>query len=331
MPPPDSNDNAGAPASDRAGGTRPHPAGPAGAEPTAADHAHPPPVALPPTADRPPSPDRTPARRLGRAGRNLPAAFAVGGSLGALVLATLLLWRPAFLAVIVAGLAVAVLELVRAVRAVGVYPPLPPLLAGAVALPAAAWLWGTGGLALALLGTVVTAMLWRLWGGPTGFLRDASAAALVGVYPVFVAGFVALLAAAEDGHWRVLAMLGVVVLSDTGGYVAGIFLGRRLLAPSISPKKSWEGLGGSLVAAAAGGAIGLPLIFQVDWWWGAVFGLVVAVAAVLGDLVESLLKRDLGRKDMSGLLPGHGGLLDRVDSILLAAPTAYLLLTVLVR
>src|SRR5690606_25197913 len=278
-------------------------------------------------------PDRRPAepvRRGGRAGRNLPAAFAVGGGLGALVLLTLLLWRPAFLAVIVAALTVAVVEMVRAVRDAQVRPPLPPLLGGAVAMPVAAWLWGTSGLGLALLVTVLTAMVWRLWGGPTGFLRDISGATLIAVYPVFVAGFAALLAAGDDGHWRVLTMLGVVVLSDTGGYVAGIFLGRRLLAPTISPKKSWEGLGGSLVAAGVGGAIGLPLIFQVDWWWGAAFGLVVAGAAVLGDLVESLLKRDLGRKDMSGLLPGHGGLMDRVDSILFAAPTAYLLLTVLV-
>jgi phosphatidate cytidylyltransferase len=121
----------------------------------------------------------------------------------------------------------------------------------------------------------------------------------------------------------------VVVLTDTGGYVAGVFFGRHPMAPSISPKKSWEGLAGSLLAAAAGGALGLALFFEVDWWWGAVFGLLVAGAAVLGDLAESLLKRDLGVKDMGTLLPGHGGLMDRVDSHLFAAPAAYLLLSVL--
>src|SRR5690606_19526182 len=305
MPRPDSNADAGAPARRRGGGPRPAQSGtdPA-ARPTAIDPAadrasssatDPPAPATPPE----PATGGSPGRRRGRAGRNLPAAFAVGGGLGALVLVTLLLWRPAFLAVIVAALTVAVLEMVRAVRAAGVHPPLPPVLAGAVAMPVAAWLWGTGGLALALLVTVLAAMVWRLAGGPAGFLRDVGAAIRGAGCPVFVAGFAALPAAADDGHGRVLRMLGVVVLSDTSGYVAGIFLGRRLLAPSISPKKSWEGLGGSLVAAAVGGVIGLPLIFQVDWWWGAGFGLVVAGAAVVGDLVESMLKRDLGRKDMS--------------------------------
>lgn len=288
----------------------------------------------PPATRRPggSSPDQAPSRggQTGRrAGRDLPAAFAVGGGLAAAVLAALLVWRPAFLAVIVAAVCVATWEMVRTVRVTGAHPPLVPLLAGGAAMPVVAWFWGTEALSLSLLATVLAVVVWRLGDGPDGYQRDVSAATLIAVYVPFLAGFAALLAVPDDGHWRVLLMLAVVVLTDTGGYVAGVFFGRHRLAPTVSPKKSWEGLAGSLLAAAAGGAVGLPLLFGVAWWWGVGFGLVVAGAAVLGDLAESLLKRDLGVKDMSGLLPGHGGLMDRLDSILFAAPTAYLLLSVL--
>jgi phosphatidate cytidylyltransferase len=127
----------------------------------------------------------------------------------------------------------------------------------------------------------------------------------------------------------VLVTLAGVVLSDTGGYAAGVFFGRRPMAPTVSPKKSWEGLAGSLVATAVGAALLLYFLFDVAPWWGAVFGLAVSAASVLGDLGESMIKRDLRVKDMSNLLPGHGGLMDRLDSILFAAPTAYVLLTVI--
>jgi phosphatidate cytidylyltransferase len=135
--------------------------------------------------------------------------------------------------------------------------------------------------------------------------------------------------APEDGAKRVLVTIAAVVLSDTGGYVAGVFLGRHPMAPTISPKKSWEGLVGSLVATGLGGAVLLYYLFDVTPWWGLVFGLALSVAAVIGDLAESMLKRDLGIKDMSSLLPGHGGVMDRLDSILFALPTGYLLLSVL--
>jgi phosphatidate cytidylyltransferase len=269
------------------------------------------------------------------AGRNLPAAFAVGGGMAAVVLASLMLWRPAFLVLIVAAVCVAIWELARAVATQGAERggqgvPLPPLFAGGLAMPTLAWWYGPEALFLALPVTVLAIAVWRLAGGPAGYSRDVTTATLIAVYVPFLGGFVALLAAPDDGHWRVLAMIGVVVLSDTGGYLAGVLFGRHQLAPAVSPKKSWEGLAGSLLAAGAGGAVGLPILFGVDWWWGLGFGLLVAAAAVLGDLAESLLKRDLGVKDMSGLLPGHGGLLDRVDSILFAAPVGYLLLRLLV-
>jgi phosphatidate cytidylyltransferase len=192
-----------------------------------------------------------------------------------------------------------------------------------------AWFAGVEALTLGLTITVLAVLVWRLADGPGGYLRDVVAATLVAVYVPFLAGFAVLLARPEDGASRVLATLVAVVLSDTGGYVAGVFFGRHPMAPTVSPKKSWEGAVGSLAAAGAGGALVLVFGFGRPWWDGVIYGVAVSLASILGDLAESLLKRDLGVKDMSQLLPGHGGIMDRLDSILFALPTSYLLLTLL--
>ncbi|SCL51552.1 phosphatidate cytidylyltransferase [Micromonospora citrea] len=279
------------------------------------------------SVDRPPTQQPAP----GRAGRNLPAAVAVGVSLGALVVVPLFFFRLGFLLVVAGAVAVGSWEMARAVRRSGAHPPLVPLIAGGVLTVGLAWFAGPDALSLGLLVTVLGTMVWRLGDGPRGFQRDLTAATLIAVYVPFLGGFAALLAAVpEDGHLRVLATLVAVVLSDTGGYAAGVSFGKHPMAPSVSPKKSWEGFAGSVTAAALGSALLLWLLFDVAPWWGAVFGLAVSGAAVLGDLAESMIKRDLGVKDMSNLLPGHGGLMDRLDSILFALPTAYLLLAVFV-
>jgi len=264
-----------------------------------------------------------------RGGRNLPAAIAVGVTLGGVVIASLFLYRPAFLAVIVLAVAVGCWEMSRAIRNTGAHPPLIPLIAGGVVMAGLGWARGPSAVALALFVTILAMMVWRLADGPAGYHRDMMAGTLIAVYVPFLASFAAMLAAPDDGAVRVLVALAAVVLSDTGGYVSGVAFGRHPLAPSVSPKKTWEGLAGSLVVTALGSAVLLALLLRVEWWWGLVFGIAVSAAAVLGDLAESLLKRDLGVKDMSTLLPGHGGLMDRLDSILFAAPTAYLLLSLM--
>ncbi|SCG70096.1 phosphatidate cytidylyltransferase [Micromonospora coxensis] len=279
------------------------------------------------SAQRPPTQQRAP----GRAGRNLPAAIGVGVALGALILVPLFFYLQAFLVVLAAAVAVGIWEMARAVRRSGAHPPVVPLIAGGVLTVGLAWFAGPDALSLGLLVTVLGTMIWRLGDGPAGFQRDLTAATLIAVYVPFLAGFAALLAAApDDGHLRVLVTLVAVVLSDTGGYAAGVSFGKHPMAPSISPKKSWEGFAGSVAAAAAGSALLIWLLLDVAPWWGALFGIAVSGAAVLGDLAESMIKRDLGVKDMSNLLPGHGGLMDRLDSILFAVPTAYLLLAVFV-
>ena len=279
-----------------------------------------------PVRPRRPGPGKR--RATGRAGRNLPAAIGVGLTLGAVVIASLFVWRPAFLGVIVLALGVAIWEMSRAVRAVGAHPPAVPLTAGGFVMIGMAWYAGEDALLLGFVVTFLATLVWRLADGLSGYGRDISAAILIAVYVPFLGGFAALLAEPENGAIRVIVTLAAVVLSDTGGYAAGVFFGKHPMAPTISPKKSWEGLAGSLVATAVGSAILLYILLDVEPWWGAVFGLALSVASVVGDLAESMLKRDLGIKDMSNLLPGHGGLMDRLDSILFALPTAYLLLAV---
>jgi phosphatidate cytidylyltransferase len=267
-----------------------------------------------------------PERPTQRGGRNLPAAIGVGLGLGAVVLASLFVWRPAFLGVVAVAIGVAIWELVRAMRTTGVEPPLVPLIAGGVLTTGLAWWGGGDGLTFGLIITIVAVMVWRFAHGVHGYGRDVTMAALIAVYVPFLGGFAAMLASAHDGQLRVLATLIAVVLSDTGGYVVGAKFGRHPMAPSVSPKKSWEGLVGSLLAAALGSAAVLFLMFHVSLWWGLLFGLSIAGASVVGDLGESMLKRDMGVKDMSGLLPGHGGLMDRLDSVVFAAPVGFLLL-----
>jgi phosphatidate cytidylyltransferase len=243
-------------------------------------------------------------------------------------LTPLFLFRPAFFGVVALAASVGIWEMARAVRVRGAHPPIVPLIAGGVLMTGLAWRAGPDALSLGLLVTVLAVMVWRLADGPAGYQRDLTAAALIAVYVPFLAGFAALLAVPPDGDLRVLVTLAAVVLSDTGGYATGVLLGKHPMAPSVSPKKSWEGFGGSVVATAAGSAVLLFVLFDVGLMWGALFGLAVSISAVLGDLGESMIKRDLGVKDMSSLLPGHGGLMDRLDSILFAVPTAYLLLAI---
>lgn len=265
----------------------------------------------------------------GRAGRNIPVSIAVGLTLLAIILLPLFFLKDFWWVVPTAAAWLGAWEMARAIRSSGAKAPLVPLLGGAVAIITLAWYTGIEGLSIGLLIAVLATLVWRMGEGPVGYQRDMGAATLILVYVPFLLGFAALLAKPDDGAWRILVTLLAVVLSDTGGYVAGVLFGRHPMAPAISPKKSWEGFAGSIVATAVGSAILAAIMIDLAPWKGAIFGVVVSAAAVLGDLAESLIKRDLGVKDMSSLLPGHGGLMDRLDSILFAVPTAYLLLSVL--
>lgn len=266
------------------------------------------------------------AAAVGSTPRNVAVALGVGLVLAAVALTPLLVYRPAFLIVIAIAVAVATWELVRAIEHSGAHPPLAPLLVGGVGIVPLVWLTGPQALVIGWVVTVVAVMLWRLPEGPAGYARDVAGATLTVSYVPLLAGFVVLLLAPTDGAKRVLAMIVVTIASDIGGYLVGSVSGRHRMCPTISPGKTWEGTGGSLVLGALVGAGALIWFFEDVWWHGVIFGVAVAAAAIIGDLAESLMKRDVGVKDMGTLLPGHGGVMDRFDSILVAAPVAYLLL-----
>jgi phosphatidate cytidylyltransferase len=168
-------------------------------------------------------------------------------------------------------------------------------------------------------------------GGPAGYLRDVSAGVFALLYLPLMASFVALMLAAPDGSRRTLVFLILPICADIGGYSAGILIGRHLMAPAISPKKTWEGFGGSVLACVVAGGITLPTLLHGTVWQGVLVGLAALAAATLGDLAASMAKRDLGLKDWGALLPGHGGVLDRIDSLLVTAPVVWLLLLVFIR
>lgn len=286
--------------------------------------------------DSPASPPGTPPGKPGgggkRAGRDLRAAVGVGLALAGVILASLFVYKPAFVAVIAASVVIGLGELSsRLAERTHIRIPLYPLAAGGAAMVVAGYISGGEG-ALGALGlTVLAAFAWRMAGPPENYLRDVTAGVFAVFYVPFLATFVALMLAADDGPQRVLTFMLLTAVSDTGAYAVGWRLGRRKLAPRISPGKTREGLAGAVLFALAAGA--LCMEFLIDggrWWQGLVLGLAVALGATVGDLGESMIKRDLGIKDMGTLLPGHGGIMDRLDSVLPTAPVAWLLFVLFV-
>ncbi|MGO8727234.1 MAG: phosphatidate cytidylyltransferase [Streptosporangiaceae bacterium] len=269
-------------------------------------------------------------RKPGRAGRNLPAAIGVGLVLGGLALLTLFTVKATFLAYMGAIVAVALLELSRALATRDIRLPLVPLLAGGAAMVTLAYWLGPLAALAALALTIVVIMAWRLPGGPAGYVRDLTAGVFVLAYLPLPAALVALMLADRDGARRALLFVVLTVCSDVGGYAAGVLIGRHPMAPAISPKKTWEGLAGSAAFCLAAGALLLPALLHGQVWQGLVLGAAAVGAATLGDLVESMMKRDLEIKDMGTVLPGHGGVMERLDSLLVMAPVIWLLLYVFI-
>jgi phosphatidate cytidylyltransferase len=271
-----------------------------------------------------------------RTGRNLPLAILIGLALGFAMLFSLIVVKELFMIVAAFLIVFTAFELASALRAAGRRVPRWPTVIAALATVPAAFYLGDTGKWLVTIGGILFVALWRLaeltvprLRGPWHELRsDLVAGTFIQVYVPFLASFSVILTAKEGGEWWTLAFLIIVIATDTGAYATGLTFGKHPMAPRISPKKTWEGFAGSVAAAFLAGVLLSIFMIHEPWWFGFVFGGVMVATATIGDLTESLLKRDLGIKDISTWLPGHGGFLDRMDSIVLSAAAAYVLFLV---
>ena len=278
-------------------------------------------------AHEPPPDDGTSEPKQSKTGRNLPLAIGVGVGLGALVLISLYTVKEIFLAVMIVFLFVGMRELTDAFKSRDIRVPFIPVATGMVGTPVVAYVWGPTATVAAVTLTVLALLMTRMTEGSDGYVRDVAAGSFIVGYLVLVAGIVALLLRPDDGDNRIVIFIAITVASDTGGYFAGSFLGKHKMAPTISPKKTWEGVTGSALACmAVGGWLVWWLLDGGHVWQGVLVGLAAVVTATAGDLVESMIKRDLGIKDLGTILPGHGGVMDRLDSLVATAPGLWLLL-----
>lgn len=277
--------------------------------------------------------DATNERIVVRTGRNLPVAILIGLGLGGGLLVSLLIEKAFFMIFGALLIGFTAYELASALRFAGRDVPRVATIIGGVAVVPAAFFWGATGAWLGLLAAIVFVALWRTAElipranriPSRQYLADLAAGSLVQVYVPFLASLTVVLTARDGGQFWTLAFLIVVVVVDTGAYASGLTFGKHPMAPRISPKKTWEGFAGSVVVALLAGVLLSLFMLHQPWWFGLVFGGVMVFTATIGDLTESLIKRDLGIKDISTFLPGHGGFLDRLDSTLPSAGAAYIL------
>lgn len=268
-----------------------------------------------------------------RTGRPLIRAIAVGLILGGALLVSLVLVKELYMVFAAALIGFTSYELASALRFAGRDVPRLPTVIVAVALVPASFYWLDAGHWYVTLAGIAFLSIWRIVElarpshrvAPIELLKDLAAGAFIMAYVAFMGAFTVLLTAQDGGQWWTLAFLIVVVAVDTGAYATGVAFGKHPMAPTISPKKTWEGFAGSVAAAVIAGVLLSIFMLHQPWWVGVILAVTIVATATSGDLAESLIKRDLGIKDISTWLPGHGGFLDRVDSALLSAAAAYAL------
>ena len=266
-----------------------------------------------------------------RAGRKLGPSILVSLSLVALIWVSLAFQPIVFAALVTLAVCLGIREISRAFAQVETRISSNALIVATIGLSAATWQGGVAGLAVATAVALPILLISLLRNGPEGFVARATATTLVLVYLPFLAGFLILLGNESNGLAQVMTFVILVGCNDTFGYLVGVLIGKHPMAPKISPKKSWEGLVGSIVFTTLGGSLMFHYVLDIKWYVGVLVGLLIVFTATSGDLIESAMKRDLQLKDMGSLLPGHGGILDRLDSVLLSAPALWLTLELVQR
>ncbi len=258
-----------------------------------------------------------------RAGRKLLPSILVSFLLLGLIFGTIAIAPLLFFAFIWVVIMIGIREIASAYRKGGIELPDYVLMIAATVLLVATWNGNTQGLAVSAGLTIPILMFALLLISQKDFIKRSTSAVFITFYLAVLGGFILLLANDADGALRIFTLVALIACNDTFAYFAGVLLGKHKLAPNISPKKSWEGLIGGAVAAIIGGAVIFHYLFETNWIIGAAIGLMTVITATCGDLIESAIKRDLAIKDMSNLLPGHGGIMDRLDSALFTAPAVW--------
>lgn len=274
--------------------------------------------------------DEANERIKARTGRDLILAILIGLAIGAALVASLIFVKWVFIAFALAAVLLSVFELCRALQGADRRVDVAPQLIIAATFVVAGYFLDLWLIWVLVFAAVVLIIVWRLVGqmfaqdgrSYGAVLSDVVTSALVVLYVSFLGSLVTILLRQDGGEWWVLAFAITVVAADTGAYVTGLTLGKHPMAPRISPNKTWEGFAGALVAAVTAGVLLAWLMLGLPPWAGVIIGVVLLGTATLGDLAESMIKRDLGIKDMSSWLPGHGGVLDRLDSMLPSAAAA---------
>jgi len=259
-----------------------------------------------------------------RTGRDLIVATLIGLAIGAVLIASLIFLKWVFVLFALAACLLGIFEFGRALIGAGRKVDLVPQLVIGAVLALSGFFVGLWLHWVAVFVAVALVIVWRLVAqmfakdGRTygAVLGDALTAGFIQLYVPFLTSLCLILLRQDGGEWWVLGFIIIAVASDTGAYAAGVAFGRHPMAPRISPKKTWEGFAGAALAALIAGVLLALFMLGLPWWTGLVLGAVVLGTATAGDLGESMIKRDLGIKDMSSWLPGHGGVLDRLDSIL---------------
>jgi phosphatidate cytidylyltransferase len=266
-----------------------------------------------------------------RAGRKLIPSILVGISLLVVIFTSMAFLPIAFASFVGVAVLLALRELTSALSSTGIKLNFIHLATATVFILISSWVGGLPGLAISVVIALIGLLFLQLLQGTEDFIRRAMATSFILFYPSFVAGFIFLLARSSDGFAYIATLVVIVGFNDTFAYLFGVLIGKHPLAPKISPKKSWEGFIAGLLFSSTASALAFTLLLEQNPLLGVVAGILGVLAATVGDLVESAIKRDLSIKDMGNLLPGHGGMLDRLDSVLITAPVLWCIIELVKR